>query len=96
MPTATATSASGYRDGTYAGSGNSRHGGVTVRLVVSGGKITSAAITSCQTRYPCSQISSLQGQVLSRQSAKIDHVSGATDSSNAYRQAVTAALAQAV
>jgi uncharacterized protein with FMN-binding domain len=94
-PAATPTAATGYRDGTYTGSGTSRHGGVTVSLVVSGGKIKSAAITSCQTRYPCSQISSLQGQVISRQSAKIDHVSGATDSSTAYRQAVAAALAKA-
>jgi uncharacterized protein with FMN-binding domain len=85
----------GYRDGTYVGSGNSRHGGVAVTVVVAGGKITSAQITNCQTRYPCSKISSLPGQVIARQSAQVNYVSGATDSSTAYRQAVANALAQA-
>lgn len=85
----------GYKDGTYAGSGTSRHGGVEVSVVVQGGKIASAAITSCSTRYPCSKIAALPGQVISKQSASVNYVSGSTDSSKAYKQAVTAALAQA-
>lgn len=99
-PTATPKSAQApaqgaFRDGTYTGSGNSRHGGIGVTVVVAGGKITSAQITNCQTRYPCSKISALPGQVVARQTAQVNYVSGATDSSTAYRQAVANALAQA-
>ena len=101
LPTATPAQPSssqqnaGYKDGTYSGSGTSRHGGVEVSVVVQGGKIASAAITSCSTRYPCSKIAALPGQVVSKQSAAVNYVSGSTDSSKAYKQAVTAALAQA-
>lgn len=96
--TATATPAAKtgtYRDGTYVGSGTSRHGGVQVTVVVQGGKIVSAAITSCQTRYPCSYITSLTGQVVSRQGPPVNLISGATDSSTAYKQAVIQALSKA-
>lgn len=94
--TATAASAAtGYRDGTYTGTGTSRHGSIGVTVVVSGGKIVSAEITQCGTRYPCSKIATLPGQVVARQSASVDFVSGSTDSSTAYKSAVAAALAQA-
>lgn len=105
--TATATPASGggtaattaataaFRDGTYNGTGTSRHGSIGVAVTIAGGKITSAEITDCGTRYPCSRIAALPGQVVARQSAAVDLVSGATDSTNAYRAAVNAALAQA-
>jgi len=62
---------------------------------VQGGQIRSAEITGCGTRYPCSRIANLPGQVITRQSAAVDYVSGATDSSTAFRGAVVAALAQA-
>lgn len=97
-PAATATPAAKtgtYRDGTYVGSGTSRHGGVQVSVVVQGGQIVSANITSCQTRYPCSYITSLTGQVVSRQGPPVNLISGATDSSTAYKQAVIQALSKA-
>jgi len=87
--------ASGYRDGTYVGVGNSRHGGIQATVVVSGGKITSAAVTGCGTRYPCSKVTSLVSQVLTIQAPPVNYVSGATDSSQAYYQAVASALVQA-
>lgn len=93
VPAAATTGA--YKDGTYSGTGTSRHGNITVAVTVQSGKITSAEITDCGTRYPCSRVAALPGQVLSRQSASVDTVSGATDSTNAYRSAVVAALAQA-
>jgi uncharacterized protein with FMN-binding domain len=83
------------RDGSYVGTGRSRHGSIQATVVVQGGKIMSAQITQCGTRYPCSRIAQLPGQVVARQSAAVDVVTGATDSSVAYKQAVTAALAQA-
>ncbi|MBI5949566.1 MAG: hypothetical protein HY875_15610 [Chloroflexi bacterium] len=89
------TQAATYRDGTYVGAGNSRHGGIQATVVVSGGKITSAAITSCGTRYPCSKIASLPSQTIAQQGVPTNHVSGSTDSSNAYKQAVANALSQA-
>lgn len=97
-PTATATPApktGTYKDGTYTGSGTSRHGGVDVSVVVQGGKIVSANVSRCQTRYPCSYITSLASQVVSRQGPPVNLISGATDSSTAYKQAVTSALSNA-
>jgi len=96
-PTATAPAATtgAFRDGTYTGTGTSRHGSIGVTVTVQAGKIVAAEVSDCGTRYPCSRIAALPGQVLTRQSAAVDVVSGATDSTNAYRAAVNAALAQA-
>lgn len=95
-PTATpAAGASGaYRDGSYTGLGHSRHGDIGVTVSVQGGRITAAKISQCLTRYPCSMISALPGEVVARQSARVDYVSGATDSSTAFRDAVANALAK--
>jgi uncharacterized protein with FMN-binding domain len=93
-PTAAATS--GYKDGTYVGSGNSRHGGIQAQVVIQGGTIVSATITRATTRYPASAIASLPREVVSAQGTNVDLVSGATDSSEAYLQAVDNALSQAV
>ena len=100
IPTATpasasaATAAGTYRDGSYVGLGRSRHGNIEVTVVVQGGKIASAKVSQCLTRYPCSMISALPGEVVAQQSANVDVVSGATDSSTAFREAVTNALAK--
>jgi uncharacterized protein with FMN-binding domain len=83
------------RDGTYLGTGSSRHGSIQVTLIIQDGQITSAEITQCGTRYPCSKVATLPGEVLARQTASVDVVSGATDSTTAYRGAVASALAQA-
>jgi uncharacterized protein with FMN-binding domain len=85
----------GYRDGTYKATGTSRHGDVQATIVISGGKITSAKVTGCNTRYPCSDVNPLVSEVVSRQGAPVHYVSGATDSSRAYIQAVKLALQQA-
>jgi uncharacterized protein with FMN-binding domain len=84
-----------YKDGTYTGSGTSRHGGVTATVTIQNGKIVSAAITSTSTRYPASAIASLPSAVVAQQGTNVDLVSGATDSSDAYLQAVDSALQQA-
>lgn len=91
----TAPTTAAYTDGTYTGTGTSRHGSITASVVVRGGKIIAANITQCGTRYPCSKIASLPGQVVARQSGSIDLVSGATDSSEAYQGAIKTALAKA-
>jgi uncharacterized protein with FMN-binding domain len=85
----------GYRDGTYVGVGTSRHGNIQATVVISGGQITSAAVSDCQTRYPCSRVNLLVAEVVDIQAAPVHYVSGATDSSRAYWGAVTDALSQA-
>lgn len=92
---AASTTKSQYKDGTYVGTGTSRHGSIQATVIVQGGKIVSADITQCGTRYPCSEVSSLPKQVVAQQSAPVDFVSGATDSSTAYQGAVKNALAKA-
>jgi uncharacterized protein with FMN-binding domain len=84
-----------YKDGSYTGNGNSRHGGMEVTVVIKDGKIISANVTSCGTRYPCSDINPLIRAAVSKQSVPANHVSGATDSSKAYTQALAGALKQA-
>jgi len=84
-----------YKDGTYFGWGTSRHGDIQAAVVIENGRIASARIAQCLTRYSCSWIDHLQGQVVSRQSPEVDYVSGATQSTNAFYYAVVEALAKA-
>jgi uncharacterized protein with FMN-binding domain len=92
-----------YKDGTYLGLGTSRHGDIQASVVIEDGKIVSALITQCLTRYSCTWIAprtppgypDLPGQVVERQSPKVDYVSGATESSDAYSDAVSEALSKA-
>jgi uncharacterized protein with FMN-binding domain len=90
-----APSAPRYKDGSYLGWGTSRHGDMAVTVVVESGRITSAKITDCQTRWPCTWVEALPGQVVARQSAETDYVSGATQSTNAFYYAVVEALGKA-
>jgi uncharacterized protein with FMN-binding domain len=55
----------------------------------------SATIAQCLTRYSCSWIAALPPQVVSRQSPNVDYVSGATQSVNAFYDAVVDALNKA-
>jgi uncharacterized protein with FMN-binding domain len=84
-----------YKDGSYTGWGTSRHGDIQANVVIQDGRIASAAISQCLTRYPCSWIAQLPGQVISRQNPTVDYVSGATQSVNAYYYAVVEALSKA-
>ena len=90
----TATSAK-WKDGTYLGWGSCRHGDIQAQVVIEGGRITSAKVATCMTRYSCSVISKLPPEVVQRQSPETDFVSGATQSTNAFYYAVVEALNQA-
>lgn len=92
---ATTAAQTRYRDGSYSGMGENRHGDVQVTVVIAGGRIASAAIADCGMQYPCSRIAMLPGQVVTRQSVNVDLVSGATMSSTAYQDAVVQALSKA-
>ena len=84
-----------YKDGTYLGWGTSRHGDIQAQVVIENGRIASATIAQCLTRYSCSVIARLPPQVAERQSPEVDYVSGATQSTNAFYYAVVEALAKA-
>jgi uncharacterized protein with FMN-binding domain len=84
-----------WKDGTYNGWGTSRHGDIQAAVVIQGGRIASATIAQCLTRYSCDVIDKLIPQVAVRQSPDIDYVSGATQSSDAFYYAVVDALGKA-
>jgi uncharacterized protein with FMN-binding domain len=83
------------KDGVYYGWGTSRHGDIQASIEVENGKIIGAYISQCRTQYSCSWVSALPGQVVQRQSAEVDYVSGATQSSNAFYYGVVEALKKA-
>lgn len=89
------TSGTVLKTGEYTGYGTSRHGDVEVYVETTDGKITYVKISQCLTQYSCSWIEDLPKQVLARQSTKIDAVSGATQSANAFYYALVAALNKA-
>ncbi len=84
-----------YKDGTYFGWGTSRHGDIQAQVIIQDGRIASATIAQCLTRYSCSVIARLPPQVAERQSPETDYVSGATQSTNAFYYAVVEALSKA-
>jgi uncharacterized protein with FMN-binding domain len=83
------------RDGEYYGWGTSRHGDIQAAVVIEDGRIASATIAQCLTRYSCSVIAKLPPQVAARQSPEVDYVSGATQSTDAFYYAVVDALSKA-
>ncbi|PEA53933.1 FMN-binding domain-containing protein [Bacillus pseudomycoides] len=84
-----------YKDGTYYGQGANRIGSVAVAVTIQKDKITSIQITDCTTSYSQSYIDDLPQQVVDRQSADVDVVSGATRSTEDFQEAVQNALLQA-
>jgi uncharacterized protein with FMN-binding domain len=86
---------SAYKDGTYYGWGTSRHGDIQAAVVIEDGRITIARVERCLTRYSCSWITPIPPRILSKQATTYDYVSGATESSDAFQDAVSEALSQA-
>jgi uncharacterized protein with FMN-binding domain len=84
-----------YKDGSYTGWGSCRHGDIQASVVVDGGRIVSAKVVQCLTRYSCNWIEPLYPQVAQRQNAEVDYISGASESSDAFHDAVAEALAKA-
>ncbi len=79
---------------------SSRFGDVQVEVVVASGKVTDVVALELPTGRRSGQISQYAGPILRQealqaQSAKIDLVSGATYTSDAYTQSLQAALDQA-
>jgi uncharacterized protein with FMN-binding domain len=84
-----------WRDGTFTGWGFSPHGNIEAAVTIAAGRIESAIISQCRTRYSCGVIELLPGQLVQRQSPDVDYVSGATQSADAFYEAVLAALQKA-
>jgi len=100
---APATAASGrYKDGSYTGSqADAQWGFVQVKAVISQGKITDVQFLD----YPSDRSRSryinniadpeLTNEAIQAQSAQVDVITGATDSSEAFMQSLADALSQA-
>ncbi len=90
------TDAAAYKDGTYYGSATGFAGTVTVKVIISGGEISSISIVSHSdgSSY-MAKASALLNSIVSTQSTNVDTVSGATYSSVGLINAVRNALAQA-
>ena len=91
-----------YRDGTYVGSTeNAYYGNVQVQATISGGELTDVSFLDYPqdrqtSRYINSQaMPMLMQEAISAKSAQIDGVSGATDTSMAFKRSLASALAQA-
>lgn len=87
-----------YKDGTYEGSGTGfRRGTTTVKVTVSGGKITDVTLVSSEDtdRFINASFSKVSQAIVSKQNPDVDIVSGATYSSRGIMEAVMNALAKA-
>lgn len=86
-----------YLDGTYTGTAQGYGGDITVELTVAEQKISEVRIVSAEGEDEdhLSAASALTEEIVSRQSAAVDVVSGATESSSGILAASRQALAQA-
>ncbi len=85
------------KDGTYTGSGMGYNDDITVKVTVSGGKITDVAIVSSDDDEPYfANARAVIARILSSQTTNVDAVSGATYSSKGIMAAVSDALQKAV
>lgn len=87
----------GYKDGTYTGAARGYGGVIEVKVVISGGKITSIDIISATGETPSflAMAKPITAKIISAQSPNVDAVSGATYSSNGIINATIAALNKA-
>ena len=101
-PGTTVTSGSGYKDGSYTGSvADAQWGVVQVKATITNGKITDVQFL----QYPNDRNRSIEinsyadpqlsSEAIQAQSANVDIVTGATDSSEAFMQSLSDALSQA-
>jgi uncharacterized protein with FMN-binding domain len=84
-----------YKDGTYNGSGSNRRGSIQVAVTIKNDKITDVAISHFAMHYTIDDVVGLPQEVVQKQSAQVKNVSGATYSTQAFKDAVQVALSQA-
>ena len=101
-PNATSTANALYKDGTYTGSiADAQWGNIQVQVVIQKGRITNISFL----QYPNERDRSVMinsyadpqliSEAIQAQSATVDIVTGATDSSEAFMQSLSDALSQA-
>ncbi|MGH7193096.1 MAG: FMN-binding protein [Candidatus Saccharimonadales bacterium] len=97
------SSSAKYKDGTYTGSvADAFYGNIQVQATIQGGKITGVKFLQYPNDRPNSvainqqAMPYLQQEAIQAQSANVDGVSGATDTSIAFKQSLSAALSQAM
>jgi uncharacterized protein with FMN-binding domain len=93
--TTTTKSSQVYKDGTYNGSGSNRRGSIQVAVTIKNDKITDVAISHFAMHYTIDDVVGLPQEVVQKQSAQVKNVSGATYSTQAFKDAVQVALSQA-
>jgi uncharacterized protein with FMN-binding domain len=102
VPTAVPTRAGQYNDGTYMGdAADAFYGLIQVKAVIQNGRLADVQFL----QYPNDRQTSieintqampwLKEEAIAAQSANVDIISGATDSSQAFRQSLGSALAKA-
>lgn len=91
-----------YKDGEYTGtSADAYYGNIQVKAIISGGKLTDVQfLDHPQDRNTSIRINDyampiLRSEAIQAQSANINTISGATDSSGAFKQSLQSALSQA-
>lgn len=101
-PTDTATTAGAFKDGTYDGGGADAHWGtVEVQAVITNGQLSNVVFVQYPNHRNRSQeindqaMPILTQEAVQAQNANVDLVSGATDTSEAFVQSLSAALQQA-
>lgn len=102
IPTATPKPSSQYKDGSYTGSvADAFYGNIQVQAIISGGKITNVQFLQYPNENGTSMYINQQAdpmlaqEAIQTQSANVDIISGATDSSQAFIQSLSNALSQA-
>jgi len=100
--TTATTMATAYKDGSYTGSAaDAFYGNIQVKAIISGGKITAVSfLQSPNDRRESIEINQqalplLEQEALKVQGARVNGVSGATDTSQAFVQSLQSALSQA-
>ena len=102
IPTATPKPASGYKDGTFVGSAaDAIYGNIQVQATISNGQLTNVQFL----QYPNDRGTSIEinqqadpllaQEAIQSQSANVNIISGATDSSQAFVQSLQSALDKA-
>lgn len=101
-PTETATTAGAFKDGTYDGGGADAHWGtVEVQAVITNGQLSDVVFVQYPNHRNRSQEINSQAmpiltqEAIQAQDSNVDLVSGATDTSEAFIQSLSAALQQA-
>lgn len=101
--TSTTTPTTQYKDGTYTGSiANAYYGSVQVQAIISNGKITTVNFIQSPNENPNSIYVNQQAdpylkqEAIQAQGSKVNTISGATFTSQAFTQSLANALSQAV